>query len=88
MTDENMERYFMGLEEAAEFIVEATEIMESGQILVPANAKCSKIIDLARQLSDNIKIVGIRSGEKIKERLLTDEEMERANQMGDMWVIR
>lgn len=88
VTSPEMERYFMDLKEAAEFTLDATEAMESGQIIVPANAKCFKIIDLARQLSDNIRIVGIRPGEKIKERLLANEEMGKATQMGDMWVIK
>lgn len=88
ITSPDMERYFMGLEEAAEFILEATEAMERGQITVPANAGRFKITDLARQLSDKIRIVGIRPGESINERLMTPEEEEVAVREGSMWVIR
>lgn len=87
VTSSEMERYFMNLEEAAEFILEATEAMESGQIIVPANAERSKIIELARQLSDKIRIVGVRPGENISERLMTPEEEKTAVREGSMWVI-
>lgn len=87
ITSPEMERYFMSLEEAAEFTLEATEVMESGQIIVPANAERFKIIDLARQLSDKINIVGVRPGENISERMMTPEEERHAVRRGNLWVI-
>jgi UDP-N-acetylglucosamine 4,6-dehydratase len=87
VTDERMERYFMDLDEGAKFVLKATAFMDKPAIIVPANVKKYKIIDLAKELSDKIEIVGARPGERIKERLLTPEERKIARRVKGMWII-
>jgi len=87
VTDERMERYFMDLDEGATFILKATAFMDKPAIIVPTNVKKYKIIDLAKELSDKIEIVGARPGERIKERLLTPEERTIAKRVRGMWII-
>lgn len=88
VTHPEMRRYVMGLNEATDFIVEATEMMRGGEIFVPADIKEYKILDIARGLSDKVEISGIRVGEKLSERLMTPEEEGTAERRGSMWVIR
>ena len=86
LTDERMERYFMPLGEAAKFVIKTLTLAKGGEIFIP-KAENYKMIDIAKQYGDNIKIIGIRKGEKLKEDLFTVEEQKRLKDMGDYWVI-
>lgn len=88
ITDERMERYFMDMGDAVEMILKAIEVAQGGEIFIPSDIQATRIVELARQISDDIGIVGIRPGEKLRERLMTDEERERAVKMDDLWVIK
>ncbi|WKT58301.1 polysaccharide biosynthesis protein [Candidatus Nitrosotenuis chungbukensis] len=61
--------------------------MREGEIFVP-KMKLYNVIDLAKKISNNYKIVGKRNGEKIIETLITDEEIGRSDTKKDRWVIR
>jgi len=81
-------RYIMDIDEAVDFIIEATEYASGGEIMV-SEMQTYKILDLAKQLSENIKITGLRAEEKLHEELLTEEEKKRAKRLGDkIWVIK
>jgi len=79
ITDPNMTRFLMSLEEAVELVVFAFENAEAGDIMVQ-KSPASTIGDLAiavKELFDvdnEIKIIGTRHGEKLYETLLTKEE--------------
>lgn len=88
ITDEKMERYFLPMEVAVEMILKVMEIAQGGETFVPANVESKRIVDLARGLSEDLKVVGVRPGEKISERLMTEAEQARAVRVGDLWVVK
>lgn len=92
ITEPNMTRFIMSLEEAVELVVFAFEKAESGDIMVQ-KAPATTIGVLAQAVkelfnADNeIKIIGIRHGEKMYETLLTNEECVSAIDMGDFYRV-
>lgn len=86
LTHPEMRRYVMGVDEAVDFIIKASEVMKGGEIFVPAKVKEYKISDIAG--STKVKVIGARVGEKLSERLMTPEEEEIAVREGSMWIIR
>ncbi|MBD3864136.1 MULTISPECIES: polysaccharide biosynthesis protein [Olleya] len=92
ITDPNMTRFLMSLEEAVELVLFAFENGNAGDLFVN-KAPAATIGDLAiaiKQLckSDNeIKIIGTRHGEKLYETLCTREEMIKAEDMGSFYRI-
>ena len=92
VTDPDMTRFIMSLEEAVELVLFAYESAEAGDIMVQ-KAPASTIGDLAQAVkelfhADNeIKIIGIRHGEKMYETLLTNEECAHAIDMGNFYRV-
>lgn len=92
ITDPNMTRFLMSLEEAVDLVLFAFEHGNPGDLFVN-KAPAGKIGDLAQALkemfnADNeIKIIGTRHGEKLYETLCTREEMLKAEDMGDFYRI-
>lgn len=92
ITDPNMTRFLMSLDEAVELVLFAFENGNSGDLFVN-KAPAGTIRDLAQALkeltnADNeIKIIGTRHGEKLYETLCTREEMMKAEDMGDFYRI-
>ena len=92
ITDPNMTRFLMSLEEAVELVLFAFENGNPGDLFVN-KAPAGTIGDLAQALkemckADNeIKIIGTRHGEKLYETLCTREEMVKAEDMGDFYRI-
>lgn len=89
ITDPRMERIFIGKEDAVKMIFNVIETAQGGEIFIPSTGiQTQKIIDIARQISDKVEVVGIRPGEKLRELLLSEEEKKRAVLEGSVWVIR
>ena len=92
VTDPNMTRFLMSLDEAVELVIYAFEHANSGDIIVQKSPACT-IGDLAeavRQLFNpqhKIKIIGTRHGEKVYETLLTKEEYFKAKDMGKYFKV-
>lgn len=92
ITDPNMTRFLMSLEEAVELVLFAFEHGNQGDLFVN-KAPAGTIGDLANALkelckADNeIKIIGTRHGEKLYETLCTREEMRKAEDMGEFYRI-
>ncbi|MEK5398938.1 nucleoside-diphosphate sugar epimerase/dehydratase [Paenibacillus sp. FSL K6-2859] len=92
VTDPNMTRFLMSLEEAVELVIFAFENAEAGDIMVQ-KSPASTIGDLAQAvnelfLTDNeIKVIGTRHGEKLYETLLTREEHVVAQDMGGFYRV-
>jgi len=92
ITDPNMTRYIMSLEEAVELVVFAFKNAESGDIMVQKAPACTigVLAQAVKELFDinaQIKIIGIRHGEKMYENLLTNEECANAIDMGEFYRI-
>jgi len=92
ITDPNMTRYLMSLEEAIDLVLFAFENGNQGDIFVQ-KAPASTVMDLAVALKElfksncNFKIIGTRHGEKAYETLLTREEFARAKDEGNYFRI-
>lgn len=92
VTDPNMTRFIMSLEEAVELVVFAYENAETGDIMVLKSPACTVgvLAQAVKELFDadnEIKIIGIRHGEKMYETLLTKEEAAKAVDMGDFFKV-
>jgi UDP-N-acetylglucosamine 4,6-dehydratase len=92
ITDPNMTRFLMSLNEAVELVLFAFEHGNPGDLFVN-KAPAGTIGDLAQALKElcqantEIKIIGTRHGEKLYETLCTREEMMKAEDMGDFYRI-
>ncbi|NDG42370.1 MAG: NAD-dependent epimerase/dehydratase family protein, partial [Betaproteobacteria bacterium] len=92
ITDPNMTRFLMSLEESVDLVLYAFEHARPGDIFVQ-KAPASTVGDLAAALKqllrvDNkVKIIGTRHGEKLYESLVSREEMARADDLGDYYRI-
>lgn len=92
VTDPNMTRFLMSLEESVELVIFAFQNAEAGDIMVQ-KAPASTIGDLAQALkelfsADNeLKILGTRHGEKLYETLLTKEEHMVAQDLGSFFRV-
>lgn len=92
ITDPNMTRFIMSLEEAVELVIFAFQHAENGDIMVQKSPACT-IAVLAQAVkelfnADNeTKIIGIRHGEKMYETLLTNEECIGAIDMGGFYRV-
>lgn len=92
VTEPNMSRYMMCLDEAVDLVLFAFENAKAGDIMVQKAPAC-RIGELAQSLKElfhvdnEIKIIGIRHGEKIYETLLTKEEYVKAIDMGDFYRV-
>ncbi|MDF2557713.1 MAG: UDP-glucose 4-epimerase [Bacillales bacterium] len=92
ITDLEMTRFIMSLEEAVELVLFAFENAETGDIMVQKAPACT-IAVLAQAIKElfhadnDIKVIGIRHGEKMYETLLTNEECANAIDMGDFYRV-
>ena len=92
VTEPKMTRFIMSLEEAVELVLFAFEHAESGDIMVQKAPACT-IEVLARavkelfQAENEVKVIGIRHGEKMYETLLTNEECAHAIDMGNFYRV-
>jgi UDP-N-acetylglucosamine 4,6-dehydratase len=92
ITDPNMTRFLMSLEESVDLVLYAFENALPGDIFVQ-KAPASTVGDLAQAMKDllraasDIKIIGTRHGEKLYESLVSREEMARGEDLGDYYRI-
>lgn len=92
ITEPQMTRFIMSLEEAVDLVLFAFKYGESGDILVQKAPSCT-IDTLAKAVVDlfdpghEIKVIGIRHGEKLYETLLTNEECTNAIDLGDFYRV-
>lgn len=92
VTEPQMTRFIMSLEEAVELVLFAFEHAENGDIMVQKAPACTieVLAQAVRELfhaHNEIKIIGIRHGEKMYETLLTNEECAHAVDMGDFFRV-
>ena len=102
LTEPRMTRFIMSLEEAVDLVLFAFENGQNGDIFVQKASACTiqtqaeAVCELfghqwpatsAGSAKDNIKVIGIRHGEKMYETLLTKEECAKAIDMGDFYRV-
>ncbi|WP_434458546.1 polysaccharide biosynthesis protein [Stutzerimonas urumqiensis] len=92
VTDPNMTRFLMSLEDSVDLVLHAFENAQQGDIFVQ-KAPASTVADLAQALkelfgrSNPVKIIGTRHGEKLYESLISREEMAKAEDMDRYYRI-
>jgi UDP-glucose 4-epimerase len=93
ITEPSMTRFIMSLEESVDLVLFAFEYGESGDILVQKAPACTigdqakAVIQLFSDREEDIKVIGIRHGEKMYETLLTNEECAHAIDMGNFYRV-
>lgn len=93
LTEPSMTRFIMSLDEAVDLVLFAFEHGESGDILVQKAPACTiqtqaeAVCELFGGKKEDIKIIGIRHGEKMYETLLTNEECAHAIDMGKFYRV-
>ena len=92
VTDPNMTRFLMSLEDSVDLVLYAFEHGKQGDIFVQ-KAPASTVADLAQALKEifeknnPVRIIGTRHGEKLYESLISREEMAKAKDMGAYYRI-
>ena len=86
VTHPDMTRFFWSIEEAAKFIEWAIHNGERGLLYIP-KMRGYKIMDIAKEYSDKIKIVGLRTNEKIDEELISISELGQATDQGERYAL-
>lgn len=90
LTDPQMERYFISMDDITKFVILVEELMQGGEIFIPKMELCN-IHDFAKEYAHEhgcgIEIVGARAGEKLIEKLYTQEESTRIKDHEDYMVI-
>ncbi len=88
ITDENMTRFWISLDQGVRFVMNSIEIMKGGEIFIP-KIPSMRLTDLADAIAPNVKkeYMGIRAGEKLHEVLLTEDEARHAKEYDHGFVI-
>lgn len=93
VTEPNMTRFIMSLEEAVDLVLFAFEHGENGDLLIKKAPACTiqtqaeAVCELFGGRKEDIKVIGIRHGEKMYETLLTNEECAKAVDMGEFYRV-
>lgn len=93
LTEPNMTRFIMSLEEAVDLVLFAFEHGQNGDILVQKAPACTigtqaeAVCELFGGKKEDIKVIGIRHGEKMYETLLTNEECAKAIDEGNFYRV-
>ena len=93
VTEPSMTRFIMSLEEAVDLVLFAFEHGENGDLLIKKAPACTiqtqaeAVCELFGGRKEDIKVIGIRHGEKMYETLLTNEECAKAVDMGDFYRV-
>lgn len=93
LTEPKMTRFIMSLEEAVDLVLFAFEHGQNGDILVQKAPACTiqtqaeAVCELFGGKKEEIKVIGIRHGEKMYETLLTNEECAKAIDMGNFYRV-
>ena len=93
LTEPSMTRFIMSLDEAVDLVLFAFEHGQSGDIFVQKAPACTigtqaeAVCELFGGKKEDIKVIGIRHGEKMYETLLTKEECAKAVDMGDFYRV-
>lgn len=89
ITDVRMTRFMITLDQAVNFVIHCIKIMRGGEVFVP-KLPSFNVIDLAKALNkdSNIKIIGIRPGEKLHEELINKFDSINTFELKDFYIIK
>ncbi len=93
VTEPSMTRFIMSLDEAVDLVLFAFENGQNGDILVQKAPACTigmqaeAVVEMFGEKKEDIKVIGIRHGEKMYETLLTKEECSKAEDMGNFYRV-
>lgn len=93
VTEPSMTRFIMSLDEAVDLVLFAFEHGENGDLLIQKAPACTiktqaeAVCELFGGKKEEIKVIGIRHGEKMYETLLTNEECAKAVDMGNFYRV-
>lgn len=93
LTEPSMTRFIMSLEEAVDLVLFAFEHGKNGDLLIQKAPACTiqtqaeAVCELFGGKKEDIKVIGIRHGEKMYETLLTNEECAKAVDMGNFYRV-
>lgn len=93
LTEPSMTRFIMSLEEAVDLVLFAFEHGENGDLLIQKAPACTiqtqaeAVCELFGGKKEDIRVIGIRHGEKMYETLLTNEECAKAVDMGNFYRV-
>lgn len=93
VTEPNMTRFIMSLEEAVDLVLYAFEHGENGDLLIMKAPACKiglqaeAVCEMFEGNPDDIRVIGIRHGEKMYETLLTNEECAKAIDLGGFYRV-
>lgn len=89
VTDKRMTRFWITIEQAVNFVIQAIEKMQGGEVFVP-KIPSLRIMDLAQAIAPDaeIDIIGIRPGEKLHEVLISRDESRTTIELEDMYVVQ
>ena len=93
VTEPSMTRFIMSLEEAVDLVLFAFERGQNGDLFIQKAPACTiqtqaeAVCELFGGKKEDIRVIGIRHGEKLYETLLTNEECAKAEDMGDFYRV-
>ena len=89
ITDPRMTRFWITLDQAVHFVIKSLELSKGGEIFVP-RIPSMKIVDLTKAIAPDCKqeIVGIRSGEKLHETLIGEDDARNTVQFNECYIIQ
>jgi UDP-N-acetylglucosamine 4,6-dehydratase len=89
ITDDQMTRFWISLEQGARFVIRCIEQMHGGEVFVPKIPSMT-LMDLARAVAptSEVNIIGIRPGEKLHEVLISEDEARTTVELDDMYVVQ
>ena len=93
VTEPSMTRFIMSLEEAVDLVLFAFEHGQNGDLFIQKAPACTiqtqaeAVCELFGGKKEDIRVIGIRHGEKLYETLLTNEECAKAEDMGDFYRV-
>ncbi|MBM7606293.1 UDP-N-acetylglucosamine 4,6-dehydratase [Metabacillus crassostreae] len=89
ITDERMTRFWITLDQGVQFVIDNLYRMKGGEIFIP-KIPSMKVVDLAEAIAPNceIKIVGIRPGEKLHEAMINEDDARQTLEYDNYYVIQ
>ena len=89
ITDPNMTRFWITLEQAVEFVLQCLERMCGGELFIP-KIPSMNIMDLAKAIAPECetRIVGVRPGEKIHELMISRDDARQALELDSFYIIQ
>jgi len=89
ITDERMTRFWITLDQGVHFVLDSLERMRGGELYVP-KIPSMRVVDLARAMAPEaeLRVVGIRPGEKLHEEMISASDARSTLDLGDRYVIQ